>query len=88
MKANENILRGFATSKKCFMCKYQYDQPLILPHNKPVKKLSPNFNGKALFHLFQSHGIPPEYVMDWVVQSVYGMKMTLDGGKPIFEEIT
>lgn len=87
-KADPNMIKYFAENKKCFMCKHRFDEPWIKPAKNTSKKLNPNFNVHALIHMQQTHGIPENYVRDWIVQSVYGWKKTGQlGGKPIFKEL-
>lgn len=82
VKANPNILKMWTERTKCWMCKYKFDQPVILPVEKIVKgKLQPNINVKVLFHLYDTHGLPPDIVRSWIIGSVYEQKLHLMGAE-------
>ncbi len=82
MKANPVIIKLFAERKKCWMCKHQFEQPVLLPVKSPERnKFQPNINTKALFHLKDTHGLPPEIVAGWIKGACYNQKLVMNGAE-------
>lgn len=55
-------------SKKCYMCKFKFKDPLI-KHPKTFYKPNAHnvFSPEVLVHLKQTHGIPPEMFWEMIV---------------------
>ena len=82
MKANQEILKMFATRNKCFMCKRKFDKPFILPVEKNASGVfKPNLNAKVAFHVSDTHGIPYQTFYDWITGSIYEQELTPFGNK-------
>lgn len=77
MKARPEVIQEFATRKKCWMCKHRFDKPVFLPVAEPKRgKFQPNINAEVLWHIYDTHGLPPGIVREWLVGSVYGRELT------------
>lgn len=82
LKANSKMIDMWAKRDKCWMCKHRFGKPVILPTDKPVRgKLQPHYNASVLFHLYDTHGMDPEVVTEWIFGSVYGLELTEVGVK-------
>jgi hypothetical protein len=76
--ADPNVIKLWSTRTKCWMCKHRFSKPLLLPVQLPQRGvLQPHFNVEILFHVNDTHGIPPEAVVKMVSNSVYGIENTL-----------
>lgn len=76
LTANPDVIKKWASRDKCWMCKHRFKAPVILPVK--VQKpgvYQPNFNPEVLFHLSDTHGLPPETVVAWIKGSVYGLEL-------------
>lgn len=81
-KARPAILKMWSERSKCWMCKHKFAQPVTLSVEKPERgKFQPNINSEVLWHLYDTHGLPPEIVGEWIIASVYGMEKTEMGVK-------
>lgn len=82
MKANTEVIKMWATRNRCFMCKHKFEQPFILPVENPQRgKFQPNYNTEILFHLYDTHGLSPDIVRDWIFGSIYSIERTPFGLK-------
>lgn len=87
MIANPEVIELFATRNKCWMCKHRFEKPVLLPVEKPERdKFQPNVNMEILFHLSDTHGLPPETVREWIIGKVYGMEINEMGIKGLKHE--
>lgn len=77
MKAKPEIIKMWAQRNKCWMCKHRFEEPVILPVKNPKRgKFQPNYNPHVLWHMYDTHGLPPDTVMEWIMGSIYGAKLT------------
>lgn len=75
--ANPSAIEMWSQRTKCWMCKHKFDEPVLIPVDKPIKgKLQPNINAEVLFHLYDTHGLDPEVVRQWIIGSVYNLELT------------
>jgi len=82
LRANPEVINMWATCTKCWMCRHRFGKPVILPVEKPGQgKLQPNYNAEVLVHLYDTHAINPETVVDWVFGSIYGLELSEVGFK-------
>lgn len=78
LKANPDVIKMWSERTKCWMCKHRFEKPVILPVEKVEHgKLRPNFNVEVLWHLQDTHGIPPEGVIKMIINSIYGIENTM-----------
>lgn len=81
-RANPIMIQKWAKRDKCWMCKHRFSKPVLLPVLKAERgKLQPNINAGGLFHLYDTHGLDPHVVREWLVGSIYGWKLTEMGIK-------
>lgn len=80
MKANPEMIKMWSERNKCWMCKHRFDKAVILPVDKPIRgEYQPNYNAEFLFHLYDTHGLDPQTIRDWIFASIYGLELTKVG---------
>lgn len=63
---------------QCWMCKHRFDAPYVLPVENPEPgRFQPRFNGDALFHMQDTHGLTPDLVTSMIVNSIYELPLTI-----------
>lgn len=73
-QAKPEILTMLTTRTKCFSCKHRFDKPYILPVDNPKPdRFQPNINVETLVHHKETHGIPPDIQIKWIIGMVYGL---------------
>lgn len=81
-KANPNMIKMWSERTKCWMCRHRFTEPVVLPVKQPQRgKFQPNISAEVLFHMSDTHGLPPETVRQWIIGSVYSMELSLFGIK-------
>lgn len=86
-KANPEVIMMWSKRTKCWMCKHRFDKPVILPVDKPERdKFQPNINADVLWHMSDTHGLPPDIVREWIIGSVYGMIITEFGVRELHKD--
>ena len=82
MTASHDRILYWANRTKCGLCRKRFDAGFLLPVEKIEHNvLHPNFNMDIVFHWYDTHGIWPDILMDWLIGSVYNMELTLMGFK-------
>lgn len=82
MKAKPEMIKMWSERNKCWMCKHKFSKPVILPVDKPTKgKFQPHYNAEVMWHMYDTHGLPPEIVTEWIFGSIYGLKLTEMGAR-------
>lgn len=76
MTANPTMIQIWATRDKCWSCKHRFEKLVILP----VKKIKPgifqpNINVEVLVHVYDTHGIPPDILRNWIIGSIYDLEL-------------
>lgn len=66
-KAQPHMIVMLAEKKKCIMCRHKEEEGHILP--SVAGKFNPS--AKWAFHYEDTHGLPHEYVVDWLFKMVY-----------------
>jgi hypothetical protein len=66
-KMDLNVWVNLSRLNKCFMCKFK--ESLFVEHEdiKGAKIL----NGKYIFHLYETHGLPPMSVVNMIADKLY-----------------
>lgn len=82
MRAKPEIILMLSKRDKCWQCKHRFERPVLLPVEKPVPgKFQPNINVEVLFHVSETHGIPPDILREQIIGAVYGQELTEFGVK-------
>lgn len=80
--ANPHLLTMWTQRTKCWMCKHRFQETVLLPVDTPKHNVfQPHISAEVLFHLSDTHGLPPETVREWIIGSVYGWELNEVGIK-------
>lgn len=61
--------KSLCESRKCFMCKKKIN--IINPRPRDsTSSLSKFINQDFLFHVYSSHGLPPDLVREWIADAI------------------
>lgn len=61
---------------RCFMCKRRLSEPIIIPHY---------ISGAYAFHIESTHGIPKEYLADWINELLLQAYNTPPTHPPVYD---
>jgi hypothetical protein len=79
-EVDTNVLRKWSNRDKCWMCKHRFEITVLLPVDKiQPGRLQPNISTEVLFHMKDTHGLPPRIVTVWLIGAIYNMELTLFG---------